>query len=40
MSLPCGMSNGLPVGMMIVGKHFDEASVLRAAYTFQEQLSA
>ncbi len=40
MSVPCGMSNGLPVGMMIVGKHFDEATVLRAAYTFQEQLSA
>lgn len=40
MSVPCGMSDGLPVGMMIVGKHFDEATVLRAAFSFQEQLSA
>jgi Asp-tRNA(Asn)/Glu-tRNA(Gln) amidotransferase A subunit family amidase len=24
MSLPCGMVDGLPVGMMLVGKAFDE----------------
>ena len=27
MSIPCGMSKGLPVGMMLIGKHFDEATI-------------
>jgi len=35
-SVPCGFSNGLPIGMQIIGKHFDEAAILRAAYTFEE----
>jgi amidase len=30
-SVPCGMEGGLPVGLMFVGRHFDEAAVLRAA---------
>lgn len=29
MSVPCGRSQGLPVGLMIVGRHWDEATVLR-----------
>ena len=35
-SVPCGFSDGLPVGMQIIGKHFDEAAILRTAYTFEE----
>ena len=35
-SIPCGMSNGLPVGLMLVGKHFDDATVLRAAHAFEQ----
>ncbi len=35
MSVPCGMADGLPIGMMLVGKHFDEATVYRAAYAFE-----
>ncbi len=35
-SVPCGFSEGLPIGMQIIGKHFDEASVLRTAYLFEE----
>jgi amidase len=30
-SVPCGMSDGLPVGFQIVGKHFDDLTVLRVA---------
>ena len=30
-SVPCGMSNGLPVGFQIIGKHFDDLTVLRVA---------
>ncbi|MCZ7356833.1 MAG: Asp-tRNA(Asn)/Glu-tRNA(Gln) amidotransferase subunit GatA [Candidatus Methanoperedens sp.] len=35
-SVPCGFSGGLPVGMQVIGKHFDEATVLQTAYTFEE----
>ena len=27
---------GLPVGLMLVGKHFDEPTVLRAAHAFEQ----
>ncbi len=36
MSLPCGMLDGLPVGLMLVGKHFDEPTIYRAAYAFEQ----
>jgi amidase len=39
MTLPCGLSDGLPIGMMLVAKHFDESSIYRAAHAF-EQASA
>jgi amidase len=35
-SVPAGLSDGLPVGMMIVGKHFDDATVLRVAHAFEQ----
>ena len=36
-SVPCGFTaSGLPVGMQIAGKPFDEPTVLRAAYTYQQ----
>ena len=36
MSLPCGMVDGLPVGLMLVGKHFDESTIYRAAHAFEQ----
>ncbi len=36
MSVPCGMVDGLPVGMMLVGKHFDEPTIYRAAQAFEK----
>jgi aspartyl-tRNA(Asn)/glutamyl-tRNA(Gln) amidotransferase subunit A len=36
MSLPCGWVDGLPVGLQIIGRAFDEATILRAAYAFQQ----
>lgn len=36
MSVPCAKSDGLPVGMMLVGRRFDEATVLRAARAFEQ----
>ena len=35
MSLPCGMSDGLPIGLMLVGKYYDESVIYRAAAAFE-----
>jgi aspartyl-tRNA(Asn)/glutamyl-tRNA(Gln) amidotransferase subunit A len=36
MSLPCGFTrSGLPIGLQILGKHFDEATVLRVGRAFE-----
>jgi amidase len=35
MSVPCGMVDGLPVGMMLVGRMFDEETIYRAASAFE-----
>jgi len=38
-SVPCGFTNaGLPVGLQLAGKPFDEPMVLRAAYTYQQRM--
>ena len=37
-SVPCGFTpEGLPVGLQIAGKPFDEPTVLRVAYTYQQR---
>ena len=36
MSLPCGESDGLPIGLMLIGKHWDEATIYRAAHAFEQ----
>jgi len=35
MSVPCGMSDGLPVGMQVVARHWDESSIYRLAAAFE-----
>jgi amidase len=35
MAVPCGMSHGLPVSMMLIGKHWDEPTIYRAAAAFE-----
>jgi aspartyl-tRNA(Asn)/glutamyl-tRNA(Gln) amidotransferase subunit A len=36
-SVPCGFSHeGLPIGLQIMGKPFDEGMLLRVAYTFEQ----
>ncbi len=36
-SVPCGFSEqGLPIGLQIIGKHFDESTVFRAAHAFEK----
>ena len=36
MTAPCGMINGLPVGLMLIGKYFDKPTIYRAAYAFEQ----
>ena len=37
MSLPCGRSDsGLPIGLQLIGKPFDEATLLQSAYAFEQ----
>ncbi|WP_305041146.1 Asp-tRNA(Asn)/Glu-tRNA(Gln) amidotransferase subunit GatA [Geoalkalibacter sp.] len=37
LALPCGMSGaGLPIGLQLVGKPFDEATLLRVAHAFEQ----
>ena len=39
-SVPCGRdSNGLPIGMQLIGNHFCEHKILNAAYKFEEATS-
>jgi amidase len=35
-SVPAGLSDGLPVGMMIVGRHFGDATCLRVARAYED----
>ena len=35
-SVPCGFPGGLPVGLQLIGKPFDEATVLRAAHAYEQ----
>jgi aspartyl-tRNA(Asn)/glutamyl-tRNA(Gln) amidotransferase subunit A len=38
-SVPCGLDDkGLPVGLQLMGRHLAEATVLRAAYAFEQDL--
>ncbi|MGI6697563.1 MAG: Asp-tRNA(Asn)/Glu-tRNA(Gln) amidotransferase subunit GatA [Clostridia bacterium] len=36
LSIPCGFSKGLPVGLQLIGKPFGEEALLRAAYAYEQ----
>jgi aspartyl-tRNA(Asn)/glutamyl-tRNA(Gln) amidotransferase subunit A len=36
LSIPCGFSAGLPVGLQLIGPHFGEAALLNAAHRYQQ----
>ncbi len=35
-SVPCGFARGLPVGLQILGRAFDEETILRVAHTYEQ----
>jgi Asp-tRNA(Asn)/Glu-tRNA(Gln) amidotransferase A subunit family amidase len=39
MSVPGGYVDGLPVGVQLMAKPFDEASLFRAAYAYEQATS-
>jgi aspartyl-tRNA(Asn)/glutamyl-tRNA(Gln) amidotransferase subunit A len=40
LSVPCGFSSdGLPIGLQILGKHFDEQKLLQVAYGLEQELA-
>lgn len=34
--LPCGFSDGMPVGMQLIGRHLDEATLLQIGHAYQQ----
>ncbi|MDD3581454.1 MAG: amidase family protein [Desulfobacca sp.] len=35
-SVPCGLSSqGLPIGLQLLGRHFDEATLIQVAHAFE-----
>ncbi len=36
-SIPCGFSSGLPIGLQLQGRAFDESTLLRAAHQYQRR---
>jgi amidase len=39
LSVPCGKSEGLPIGLMLTGRHFEEATLLGVADVFDRNVS-
>jgi aspartyl-tRNA(Asn)/glutamyl-tRNA(Gln) amidotransferase subunit A len=38
-SVPCGFSQGLPIGLQIIGSSFGERTILNVAHAFQQATS-
>ena len=40
-SIPCGQTSGkLPIGLQILGRHFDEATILRVAHAYEQAVTS
>lgn len=37
LSVPCGFLNNLPLGLQLIGKNFDEKTILNVAYKFEQE---
>lgn len=38
LSVPCAKSNGLPVGLMLTGRHFEDSTLLRLAHAYEKSV--
>ncbi|MGE5673269.1 MAG: Asp-tRNA(Asn)/Glu-tRNA(Gln) amidotransferase subunit GatA [Mycobacterium leprae] len=39
LSVPCGLANGLPVGLQFIGKQFDDSRLLQMAWAYEKSTS-
>ena len=39
-SVPCGISEGMPVGLQIMGRHFEDERVIDVAYAYEQAVKA
>jgi aspartyl-tRNA(Asn)/glutamyl-tRNA(Gln) amidotransferase subunit A len=35
-SIPCGFANDMPIGMQIIGKHFNEQTIFNLGFAYQQ----
>ena len=40
LSVPCGLVDGLPIGMLLIGRHLQDHALLQAAHRFQTHIFA
>ncbi|HKM99390.1 MAG TPA: amidase family protein, partial [Candidatus Binataceae bacterium] len=38
LSVPCALSRGLPVGLMLIGRHFQDATLLQIGSAFEQSV--
>ena len=38
LTLPCGMAEGCPIGMMLIGRHFKETTIYAVAHEFERRV--
>jgi amidase len=38
LSIPCAMSKGMPVGLMLIGRHFEDATLLRIGHAYEQSV--
>jgi amidase len=38
LSIPCAMSKGLPVGLMLIGRHFEDGTLLRIGHAYEQSV--
>ena len=38
LSIPCGMSDGLPIGLMLIGRHWEDATLLRLGHAYEQSV--
>jgi aspartyl-tRNA(Asn)/glutamyl-tRNA(Gln) amidotransferase subunit A len=36
LSMPCGLHDDMPIGMQLIGKPFDEGTMLRVAHAYEQ----
>ena len=39
LSLPCGFGDGLPIGLMMIGRHYEEPTIYRAARALEKHVT-